>query len=166
MTDPTREQRMAAIEPVVFEYTWLLSAAHYTLFGAAPWRAHAEQAFLVHYRNVDDFLLGGGDSDGILAEHYVEPGREREWSLPSWRGEWREAMRTRLGNGLGYHRLTEKPWTPHVAIPRLDAEAREAWRLFYGAVTDPEYRKEFARQVELRRRELVPFHVRVELLYV
>lgn len=165
MTDPTREQRMAAIEPVVYEYTGLLSAAHYTLFGAAPWRAHAEQAFLIHYRNLDDFLLGTVDSGPILAEHYLEPGRAPEWALPTWRSEWREAIRTRL-NGLGYHRLTEKPWMPHVAIPRLDLEVREAWRLFYGAVTDPEYRKEFARQVELRRRELVPFHVRVELLYV
>jgi hypothetical protein len=48
----------------------------------------------------------------------------------------------------------------------LEAEVREAWRMFYGAMTDGEYRREFVRQVELRRRELVPFHVKVELLYL
>ena len=165
MTDPTREQRMAAIEPVVSEYTWLLSAAHYTLFGAAPWRAHAEQAFLLHYRNMDDFLLGATERDEILAGHFLAPEQVRPWDLPTWRAEFRGPVRSRLDH-LGYHRLTESAWVPHKSLPRLDAEIREAWRQFYDAITDAEYRREFVRQVELRRRELTPFHVRVELLYV
>lgn len=165
MTDPTREQRIAAIEHVVFEYTYLLSASHHTLFGAAPWRTHAEHAFLLHYRNLDDFLLRDTRRDDFLATDYLAPDQPRTWDLPTWRTEWREPMRTRLDH-LGYSRMAENHWTPHKCVPKLDAEMREAWRKFYEAVTDPEYRREFARQVELRRRELVPFHVRVELLYV
>jgi len=160
--EPTRDERLAAIEHVVFDYTYLLSAAHHTLFGAAPWRVHAEKALLVHYRNVDDFLMRDERSDHVLASDYVET--PRTWDLPTWRQEWREHMRTHLDH-LGYSRLEEKNWTPHKWVGHLDAEARTAWKQFYDAITDKEYRLEFVRQVEIRRRELVPFHVRVELLY-
>lgn len=162
---PTREQRMAAIEPVVIEYTYMLSAAHHAMFGAAPWRAHAERAFLLHYRNVDDFLLREERADHILAADYLDERHQRRWDLPTWREEWREHARTHLDH-LGYFRLSEKLWTPHKWIPRMESEARVAWKQFYDAMTDGEYRREFVKQVEIRRRELVPFHVRVELLYV
>jgi hypothetical protein len=162
---PTREQRMAAIEPVVFEYTYMLSAGHHAMFGAAPWRTHAERAFLIHYRNVDDFLLRAERTDQIVAADYLDSGFVGEWDLPSWREEWREHMRAHLDH-LGYFRLEEKAWTPHKWIPRMESEARVAWKQFYDAMTDGEYRREFVKQVEIRRRELVPFHVRVELLYV
>ncbi len=161
----TREQRMAAVEPVVFEYTYLLSAGHHAMFGAAPWRSHAERAFLLHYRNVDDFLLLEERGDHILAADYLDGNVSRPWDLPTWRTEWREHARTHLDH-LGYFRLEEKAWTPHKWIPRMEAEARAAWKQFYDSITDREYRAEFVRQVELRRRELVPFHVRVELLYL
>ncbi|HEU0123036.1 MAG TPA: hypothetical protein VFQ91_21080 [Bryobacteraceae bacterium] len=164
MNEPTREQRMAAIEHVVFDYTYLLSAAHHTLFGAAPWRVHAEKALLLHYRNVDEFLLRDSRDGRILATDYLEPETARCWDLPTWRAEWREHMRTHLDH-LGYERLAERSWTPHKWVSILDGEARTAWKQFYDAITDQEYRQEFVRQVEIRRRELVAFHVRVELLY-
>jgi hypothetical protein len=155
---------MAAIEHVVHEYTSLLAAAHHTMFGAAPWRMHAEQAFLFHYRNLDHFLLGGGGTADIHAADYT-PLETPPWDLPLWRGVWREVIDDRLDR-LSYARLTQQPWCAHQWVPRLDAEVRTAWRQFYEALTDREYRAEFVRQVEMRRRELIPFHVRVELLYV
>jgi len=135
------------------------------MFGAAPWRSHAERAYLVHYRNVDDFLMREERGDHILAGDYLEAGLVRTWDLPTWRTEWREDVRARLDH-LGYSRLEEKAWAPHKSIPRLDTEVRGAWKQFYESITDGEYRAEFVKQVELRRRELVPFHVRVELLYL
>lgn len=155
---------MAAIEHVVFDYTYLLSAAHHTLFGAAPWRVHAEKALLLHYRNVDEFLMRDTREGRILATDYLEPAAARCWDLPTWRSEWREHMRTHLDH-LGYERLDERCWTPHKWVSILDGEVRTAWKQFYDAITDAEYRLEFVRQVEIRRRELVAFHVRVELLY-
>lgn len=163
--EPDRKQRMAAIGAVVTEYTELLSAGHYSLFGAAPWRTHAERAFLAHYRNLDRFLLRERREDEVVAGDYLEPGAARDWELPTWAAEWREAAPERLGE-LRYGRLDGKPWTPHRCVPPLEAEARAAWKQFYDAVRDGEYREEFVRQVEARRRELVPFHVRVELLYL
>ncbi|MBI2686987.1 MAG: hypothetical protein HYX27_11780 [Acidobacteria bacterium] len=165
MIEPARQQRMAAIEHVVSEYTGLLSAAHFTLFGAAPWKMHAEKALLLHYRNIDDFLLCSDRSDHIVAADYLDAETPRGWDLPTWRTEWRGYMRDHLDH-LGYFRLTESRWTPHKCVPKLDSEVRTAWKQFYDAITDGEYRREFVRQVEVRRRELVPFHVRVELLYV
>jgi hypothetical protein len=165
MNEPTRQQRMAAIEHVVSEYTGLLSAGHYAVFGAAPWRAHAEITFRLHYRNMDDFLIGKNTGDRVVAAHYLPEGLVGGWDLPTWRSEWREPAREYLDH-LGYFRLEAPAWTPHKWVPRLETEAREAWRLFYEALVDEEYRREFVRQVEVQRRELVPFHVRVEMLYV
>jgi hypothetical protein len=165
MMDPTREQKMAAIEHVVFSYTYLLSAGHYSLFGAAPWRTHAEAAFQAQYRDMADFLLGEPGAGRIVAADYLVPGTAREWDLSTWRADWRDVIGTRL-DGLVYDRLTTPPWTSHKCVPKLEAEIREAWRLFYESLTDADFRREFVRQVEIRRRELVPFHVRVELLYV
>jgi hypothetical protein len=165
MTGATGEQKMAAIEHVVFTYTYLLSAGHYCLFGAAPWRAHAETAFQLQYRDMAGFLLGEPGQGRIVAADYLDAGAPREWDLPIWRADWEGVIGTRL-NGLGYDRLTTPAWASHKCVPKLEAEIREAWRLFYEALTDEGYRKEFVHQVEVRRRELVPFHVRVELLYL
>jgi hypothetical protein len=162
---PSREEKMAAIEAVVYTYTSLLSAGHFAMFGLAPWRMHAETAFQMQYRDIAEFLLGEAGAGRMVAADYFEPGFVGEWDLPTWREEWREGIGVRLG-GLGYDRLGEAAWVSHKCVPRLEAEVREAWRLFYGAMTDGEYRREFVRQVELRRRELVPFHVKVELLYL
>lgn len=160
-----RARRKAAIEHIVSEYTSLLSAGHYAIYGAAPWRSHAARAFLLHYRNVDRFLLSAASPEEIRAADFVESGEDLAWDLPTWRTEWREIVDDRL-DSLTYRRLEERPWTPHEWVSRLDSEARTAWAQFYAQVTDAEYRREFAHQTELRRRELVPFHVRVELLYV
>jgi hypothetical protein len=164
--DTTRQRRIAAIEPVVFEYTYLLSAAHYALFGAAPWRAHAERALLSHYGNVSNFLLREEWSGHIVAADYLAPLQERPWDLPTWRTEWPAHASVRLDHLALLRQEEPETWTPHKWIPRLDAEVREAWKSFYDAITDGEFRSKFVEQVELRRRELVPFHVRVELLYL
>jgi hypothetical protein len=55
--DPEREERIAAIEHVVYEYANLMSAAFHSLRGPAPARTHSDDAFLLGYRKLGDFLL-------------------------------------------------------------------------------------------------------------
>src|SRR5687767_8938450 len=54
---PSRGDRLNAVTHVVHEYANLVSAAHYSMHGDAPWRSHCDDAFLLGCRKMDDFLM-------------------------------------------------------------------------------------------------------------
>src|SRR3954462_3799719 len=53
---PDREQRLDAIDHVVYGYANLISAARYSLYDDAPWRTYCDDAFLLACRKIEDFL--------------------------------------------------------------------------------------------------------------
>lgn len=144
------------IEHTCYEYANLISAAYWSLNGAAPWRTHADNAFLLGYRKMYDFLLkpkrsrkNGDELPDILASDYLPTGYKAKWTLPTWELEWRDDMNRQLAH-LSYER--EKPWDHRQWVPVLEAEFRDAWQLFRQA-TDPQYKTEFASQIEACRRK-------------
>jgi hypothetical protein len=126
------------IEHTCYEYANLMSAAYWSIHGAAPWRTHADDAFLLGYRKMHDFLLHktrskrrNGELPDILALDYLPTnlptGYVPNWSLPTWTREWRDAMDRQLAH-LSYER--EKSWDHRQWVPTLEKEFRKAWRLF------------------------------------
>ncbi len=135
-----------------YEYANLISAAHWDMNGDAPWRTHADDAFLLGCRKIGDFLLNTRRSRGrdgtelpdILALDYLPVGRSGDWSLPVWENEWRDAMNKPLAH-LSYER--EKTWSHYQWVPKLEREFREAWRKFMSAV-DPKYQVHFTAEIK------------------
>lgn len=144
------------IEHTCYEYANLMSAAYWSLNGSAPWRTHADNAFLLGYRKMDDFLLkptrskrNGDELPDILASDYLPNGYKVNWTLPTWKREWRDEMDRQLVH-LSYER--EKPWDHRQWVPTLEREFRNAWRLFRQAI-DPQYEREYTKQIEVCRRK-------------
>jgi hypothetical protein len=139
------------IEHTCYEYANLMSSAYWSMHGTAPWRTHADDAFLIGYRKMHDFLVrktrskrNGGELPDILALDYLPNGYVPNWTLPTWTREWRETMDKQLAH-LSYER--EKLWDHRQWVPTLEEEFRNAWRLFLQAI-DPQYKQEFAKQIE------------------
>ena len=147
---PNKKQLSRGIEHVCYEYANLMSAAYWDMRGQAPWRTHADDAFLLGYRKIGDFLLNkhrskmfGQEMPDILALDYLSTGQPVTWTLPTWNAEWREAMNKQLAH-LSYER--DKSWVHYKWIPKLEAEFRTAWQEFRKAV-HPNYRRRFAYQI-------------------
>src|SRR5688572_27022589 len=96
--DPSLLKR--GIKHVCYEYANLISAAHWSLNGQPPWRTNVDDAFLLGYRKLRDFLLKdkrserkGVELPDILGCDYLPPsGWVRTWSLPTWESEWQAEM--------------------------------------------------------------------------
>jgi hypothetical protein len=139
------------IEHVCYEYANLISAAHCDLHGQAPWRTHCDDAFLLGYRKMRDFLMkdkrsshNGAELPDILASDYLPAGSARSWTLPTWEAEWQDEMDKQLAH-ITFER--EKEWNHLKWVPTLEAEMRTAWAAFLTAVVDPAHTKEFAAQL-------------------
>jgi hypothetical protein len=138
------------IEHVCYEYANLISAAHCDIHGQAPWRTHCDDAFLLGYRKMRDFLLkdkrsshNGVELPDILASDYLPPAFMRTWNLPTWELEWQAEMDKQLAH-ITFER--EKKWNHLKWVPTLEAEMRTGWAEFLKAV-DPQYRPEFDAQI-------------------
>jgi len=96
----------AAIEHVVYEYANLMCAGFYSIHGDASWRTNADDAFLLGYRKLGDFLMNDypRKDDDILALDYLPAGTPRTWYLPTWEG-WRPHMNKQLTH-IAYARVT------------------------------------------------------------
>jgi len=139
------------ITHVCYEYANLMSAAHCDIHGDAPWRTHCDDAFLLGYRKMRDFLLkdkrssrNGAELPDILATDYLPAGFVRTWTLPTWEAEWQDEMDKQLAH-ITFER--DKEWNHLKWVPRLEAEMRAAWGAFLAAVTDPTNRVEFTAQI-------------------
>jgi hypothetical protein len=135
------------IEHVCYEYANLISAAHWSINGQPSWRTNVDDAFLLGYRKLRDFLLKDKRSDhkgmeppDILASHYSLPGLPRTWTLPTWELEWQAEMDKQLAH-IRFER--EKEWNHIRWVPTLESEMRTAWAAFL-ASADPQRRSEFA----------------------
>src|SRR4051794_20028713 len=102
---PDHDTCVTGIKHVVHEYANLISAAHYSMSGAAPWRSHCDDAFLLGCRKMHDFLLhkrrsvmANKELDDILAIDYLAPGAPITWSLPIWTAEWCGPMNKQLAH--------------------------------------------------------------------
>ena len=133
-----------------YEYANLMSAAYWTMHGAAPWRTNADDAFLLGYRKLGDFLLNrtrstrnGDELPDILALDYLPSGYAPTWTLVTWTKQWRTEMNRQLAH-LSF--IRDKEWIHYKWVPVLEGEFRAAWAEFLNAV-DQQYRGEFAAQI-------------------
>lgn len=138
------------IEHVCYEYANLISAAHWSLNGQAPWRTNVDDAFLLGYRKLRDFLLkdtrshrSGVELPDILANDYVPLGFVRTWALPIWELEWQAEMDKQLAH-ISFQR--EKEWCHRKWVPKLEREMRIAWAEFLAAV-EAQHMSEFRAQL-------------------
>jgi hypothetical protein len=138
------------IEHVCYEYANLISAAHWSINGHAPWRTNVDDAFLLGYRKLRDFLFKDKRSErkgvelaDILASDYLPAGLARTWTLPTWEAEWQAEMDKQLAH-ITFER--EKEWNHLRWVPTLESEMRTAWAAFL-AVVDPPHKPEFAAQL-------------------
>ena len=102
---PSRADRLAAIPHVVHEYANLISAAHHSLYGQAPWRTHCDDAFLLGCRKMEHFLIRktrtvfrGEELDDVLALDYLPNNLDITWSVPIWTNQWRYSMNKQLAH--------------------------------------------------------------------
>jgi hypothetical protein len=153
---PDANQLARGIEHICYEYANLMSAAYWDMNGSAPWRTHADDAFLLGYRKLGDFLLApnrsklqGQELPDILASDYLPLGCTGSWTLPTWAKEWREPMNKQFAH-LSY--LREKVWVHYDWIPQLVEEFRIAWQEFLHAI-DPKYKLAFEAEIEKCRRK-------------
>jgi hypothetical protein len=154
--NPTEADLRRGIEHVCYEYANLISAAHWSINGQAPWRTNVDDAFLLGYRKLRDFLLQDHRSQrentelpDILAGDYLTRVVERTWALPTWDRKWRAVMNRQLAH-LSFER--EEPWDHRVCIGPLESEIRAAWSEFLQNV-DAHFRPEFETQLERCRRK-------------
>jgi hypothetical protein len=150
VSEPTKDERIAAIEHIVYEYANLMSAAFHSLRGPAPMRTHCDDAFLIGHRKLGDFLLVDVRryGDEIVALDYLPMQSSRSWSLPTWEKTWRAPMNKQLTH-LAYARVREpQEWDHRKWVPLLETEFRGAWRTFWEAVTDAEFLAEYERQIQ------------------
>jgi hypothetical protein len=148
---PMPQQRIAAIEDVVYEFANLMAAAHFSMRGQAPWRTNCDDAFLLGCRKIGHFLMAGRRStkngqelDDVLALDYLPTDQTRGWSLPIWTAEWRDPMDKQLAH-ITYSR--DKEWDHRTWVPKLELEFRNAWWSFCQAIVDDGYKREFDRQI-------------------
>ena len=155
---PVGPMLIRGIEHICYEYAHLMSAAYWSLHGSVPWRTHADDAFLLGYRKMHDFLVFDqrakaretkDEQPDILARDYLRTGGLPNWSLPTWTREWRNVMDRQLAH-LSYER--EKSWDHRQWVPPLEAEFRQAWQAFLDSI-DPQYKIEFANQIEVCSRK-------------
>jgi hypothetical protein len=155
LTDPTKEERLAAIEHVVYEYANLISAGCCSLQGPAPIRTHSDDAFLLGCRKLGDFLMDDirRYGDDVLALDYIVAGGTRTWDMPTWRSQWRSSMNKQLSH-IAYERV-RKPqrWDHEAYVSALLAEFRSAWTAFQGGVGDADFRDEFTHQMGAVKRK-------------
>ena len=153
---PSKDQRLKAVQDIVYEYANLVSAGHFSLTGSAPWRTHCDDAFLLGCRKMDDFLMRKTrsnyarkkEADDILAIDYLPDDLKITWELPIWAKEWREPMNKQLAH-LSYNR--DKEWDHTIWVPQLIPEFKHAWGAFLDSILDPEYRAAFAEHLRLKR---------------
>ena len=154
---PDRKELARGIEHISYEYANLMSAAHWDMKGAPPWRTHADDAFLLGCRKIGDFLLNrhrskrrdGSELPDILALDYLPPDFVPDWSLRIWKKEWRDVMNRQLVH-LSYVR--EKSWVHYDWVPKLEKEFREAWRKFRRAI-HPKHKRRFSAEMTKCRRK-------------
>ncbi len=157
LSDPTKQDRLAAIEHVVYEYANLISAGSVSLHGPAPMRTHADDAFMLGCRKIGDFLMDDVRryGDDVLALDYIPPGSTRTWDLPTWTTRWRSAMNKQL-NHIAYKRVRNpQQWNHLTYVPLLLAEFRAAWGAFQSAVGDSDLHNEYANQLAAVKRNRV-----------
>jgi hypothetical protein len=147
---PDPDQLERGIGHACYEYANLMSAAHWDMHGSAPWRTHADDAFLLGCRKLGDFLLdkdrstfNGQELPDILALDYLPSGHKPNWSLPIWISEWRDPMNKQLAH-LSYVR--DKRWVHYEWVPKLKNEFRTAWQNFLDAI-DPNYKGRFVSEI-------------------
>src|SRR6185369_1397079 len=111
------------IEHVCYEYANLMSAAHWTIQGTAPWRTNVDDAFLLGYRKLGDFLLkktrstkNGVELPDILAIDYLKSGYKPKWKLPTWKKEWQAQMDKQLAH-VSF--IRDKEWIHYKWVPIL-----------------------------------------------
>lgn len=149
VNDPRRETRIAAIEHLVYEYANLMSSAFHSLNEAAPSRTHCDDAFLLGCRKLGDFLLADTRKygDEVIALDYLPVRSPRLWRLPIWESTWRAPMNRQLTH-ITYTRVRDpQAWDHRKWVPKLEAEFRDAWKSFWGTVTDREFLEEYRRQI-------------------
>lgn len=146
----TRALLKRGIVHVCYEYANLVSAAHYDIHGQAPWRTHCDDAFLLGYRKMRDFLLkrrriarNGVELPDILASDYYPAATTPTWELPTWEKEWQVAMDKQLAH-ITFER--EKEWNHLKWVPTLVSEMRTAWTKFLDGV-DATHKPEFTAQI-------------------
>jgi hypothetical protein len=141
------------IKHVCYEYANLISAAHWSIRGQAPWRTNVDDAFLLGYRKLRDFLLKDERSRwgaDILASDYLAPGFARTWTLPTWECGWQAVMDKQLAH-ITFQR--GKEWAHGKWVPQLEGEMRIAWDKFCDVV-DPQYKPEFVKQLDFCQEKL------------
>ncbi|MBI1897098.1 MAG: hypothetical protein HYS04_11335 [Acidobacteria bacterium] len=109
---PDLKQLKRGIEHICYEYANLMSAAHWDMNGSAPWRTHADDAFLLGYRKLGDFLLNPApfQVEQPRTSRYSRLGLfgyTPNWTLPTWTKEWRDPMNRQLAH-LSY--IRDKAW--------------------------------------------------------
>ena len=145
---PTRQDRIAAIEHVVYEYANLISAGFHSMHAPASVRTHADDAFLLGYRKLSDFLTSvTRTEDDILAIDFIPLGAIPKWQLPIWKGKWNAAMNKQLAHITYARVLSPQSWDHRLWNGKLVGELRDAWGEFLQAIVDPEYMDEFERQI-------------------
>lgn len=89
--------------------------------------------------------------DDVLAVDFLPVGRIPTWSLPTWVNVWRRPMNKQLTH-IAYERVRQpQSWDHRQWVSRLEAEFRNAWKDFWGAVTDADFKAEYERQLDACR---------------
>jgi len=146
----SRQNALDAIEHIVYEYANLISAYRYSMNGQAPWRTHADDAFLLGYRKLGDFLLKQYPryEDDVLALDYLPAGVIRSWDLPTWRREWRNHMNKQLTHVAYTRVLAPREWNHVEWNPTLVREFRAAWKAFLASISDSAFVDGFDKQID------------------
>lgn len=89
--------------------------------------------------------------DDVLALDYVPVGSTRTWSLATWTQEWRNTMNKQLTH-IAYERVRQpKEWVHWKWVPTLEGEFRDAWKIFWAAVIDADFKAEYDRLIAMYR---------------
>gem|GEM_PF-3977398 len=105
---PTHEQLDDGVVHICYEYANLMSAAHWDMNGCAPWRTHADDAFLLGCRKMADFFLytsrsklrNGNELPDILARDYIR-GKPLEKRMAEGNGQTAGASFLRTQQVMG-----------------------------------------------------------------
>jgi hypothetical protein len=149
---PTKDEKSKAIEHVVYEYANLMAAAFHAMRETGPVRTHSDDAFLLGYRKLGNFLLNDDRvKDDVLALDYLAVGSTRTWGLVTWSQEWRSTMNKQLTH-ITYERVRQpKIWDHRKWTPKLEREFRDAWKMFWDAVIDTDFKAEYDKQISICR---------------
>lgn len=151
---PNRDQKLAAILDLVYEYGNLMAAAQGDLECDPPFRSSCDDAFILGCRKICDFLMNDNrEKDDVLATDFLPPGSVPKWTLPIWEANWRAVMNKYLAH-ITYQRTENRRamglplWDHMVWVPQLRDEFKKAWKEFLVAVTDSDFRAEFEKQLK------------------